>query len=30
MLGAWLKFGDTDVKKKFKLEEMVFEGQLAL
>ena len=24
------KFGDTDVKKKFKLEEMVFEGQLAL
>ena len=24
------KFGDTDVKKKFKLEDMVFEGQLAL
>ncbi len=24
------KFGDTDVKKKFKLEAMVFEGQLAL
>ena len=24
------KFGDTDVKKKFKLEEMVFEGELTL